>query len=44
MRSQFERAESEARKAGRGLWKDVTEDEMPPWRRDWLARHAAARN
>ena len=35
---QFERAESEARKARRGLWKDVKEDQMPPWRRDWLAR------
>jgi len=42
MRGQFERAEGEARKAGRGLWKDVAEDQMPPWRRDWLARHAAA--
>lgn len=37
MRSQFERAESEARKAGRGLWKDVKESQMPPWRRRWLA-------
>jgi endonuclease YncB( thermonuclease family) len=38
MRSQFDRAEIEARKAGRGLWKDVREEQMPPWRRDWLAR------
>ena len=38
MRSQFDRAEIEARKAGRGLWKEVREEQMPPWRRDWLAR------
>ena len=38
MRRQFERAEGEARKAGRGLWRDVREDQMPPWRREWLAR------
>src|SRR4051812_36959335 len=37
MKSQFERAEAEARKANRGLWKSVTEAQMPPWRRDWLA-------
>ena len=38
MRSQFERAENEARKTRRGLWKDVSESQMPPWRRDWLDR------
>lgn len=36
MRSQFERAENEARRAKRGLWKDVTKAQMPPWRREWL--------
>ena len=36
MRAQFERAESEARRARRGLWKDVQESQMPPWRRQWL--------
>lgn len=40
MRPQFERAEAEARKANRGLWKEVTEAQMPPWRRDWLSRRA----
>jgi endonuclease YncB( thermonuclease family) len=43
MRPQFDRAEGEARKAGRGLWKDVREEQMPPWRRDWLARQAQRR-
>jgi micrococcal nuclease len=38
MRPQFERAENEARKARRGLWKDVSDSQMPPWRRDWLDR------
>jgi micrococcal nuclease len=33
---QFEMAENEARAKKRGLWKDVTVDQMPPWRRDWL--------
>ena len=36
MRAQFERAENEARRAKRGLWKDVQESQMPPWRREWL--------
>jgi endonuclease YncB( thermonuclease family) len=38
MRAQFERAESEARKGRRGLWKDVKGDQMPPWRQEWLRR------
>ena len=38
LRSQFEQAESEARRRGRGLWKDVSESQMPPWRREWLRR------
>ena len=42
MRPQFERAENEARKARRGLWTDVSESQMPPWRRDWLARRPNA--
>ena len=40
MRAQFERAEGEARRAKRGLWKDVQESQMPPWRREWLDRRA----
>jgi micrococcal nuclease len=35
-RPQFEQAENEARTKKRGLWKDVTIDLMPPWRRVWL--------
>ncbi len=35
-RPQFEMAENEARKKKRGLWRDVTEEQMPQWRREWL--------
>lgn len=37
-RSQFEQAETEARRAGRGLWKDVQVEQMPEWRRRWMQR------
>jgi endonuclease YncB( thermonuclease family) len=33
---QFEQAESDARKKGRGLWKSPTDDQMPEWRLQWL--------
>ena len=36
LRAQFEQAEAEARRKGRGLWNGVTESQMPAWRRDWL--------
>lgn len=36
-RSQFEQAESEARRRKLGLWKDVQVEQMPGWRRRWLA-------
>lgn len=35
-RPQYEQAENEARNKQRGLWKNLTEDQMPPWRRVWL--------
>jgi endonuclease YncB( thermonuclease family) len=38
MRSQFETADAEARKKGRGLWKDVRDDQQPEWRQRWLQR------
>jgi micrococcal nuclease len=41
-RPQYEQAENEARKKQRGLWKDVTEEAMPAWRRAWL--HSRDRN
>lgn len=37
-RSQFEQAETEARRKARGLWKDVTPEQMPAWRRKWAER------
>ena len=33
---QFEMVENEARKKSRGLWKDLTADQMPAWRQEWL--------
>jgi micrococcal nuclease len=33
---QYTQAENEARRKKTGLWKEVTEDQMPPWRRAWL--------
>jgi endonuclease YncB( thermonuclease family) len=40
LRWQFEAGETEARKAGRGLWKEITVEQMPEWRQNWLRRHA----
>lgn len=34
--SQFIMAENEARKKQRGMWKTMSEDQMPSWRREWL--------
>lgn len=34
--TQYEQAENDARKKQRGLWKGLTEDQMPAWRRSWL--------
>jgi micrococcal nuclease len=36
LRTLIESAETEARRKGRGLWKDVTESQMPAWRQAWL--------
>jgi micrococcal nuclease len=33
---QYAQTENEARRKQRGLWKDVTEEQMPPWRRAWI--------
>lgn len=32
----FAAAETEAQKKGRGLWKQLTDERMPAWRREWL--------
>jgi micrococcal nuclease len=40
MRSQLEQAETEARKRGRGLWKDVKAEQMPEWRQRWSERRS----
>lgn len=36
LKSQFEAAESEARKKPRGMWKELKFEDQPPWRREWL--------
>jgi micrococcal nuclease len=36
MQPQFEQAESEARQRKRGLWRGMTDEWMPGWRREWL--------
>ena len=33
---QYEQVETEARKKGRGIWKDLREADQPQWRREWL--------
>jgi micrococcal nuclease len=33
---QYTQLENETRRKKIGLWKEVTEDQMPPWRRAWL--------
>ena len=35
--SVFDQEEAEARRKAQGLWKDLKEDQMPEWRRQWLA-------
>lgn len=37
--AQLDAAENEARGAKRGLWKTVTPEQMPQWRRDWMSEH-----
>jgi endonuclease YncB( thermonuclease family) len=43
-KAQFEQAENDARTKGRGLWKEVTEEQMPEWRQKWLAGLRGAKN
>lgn len=43
LRRQFEQAENDARRKGRGLWKGVTESQMPPWRQQWLKQRRVRR-
>jgi endonuclease YncB( thermonuclease family) len=42
-RPQFEQAENEARQKKRGLWRAVTEEQMPVWRQDWLRKRRQKR-
>ena len=40
---QFDQAETDARLKKRGLWRAVTESQMPAWRQDWLAQQRQRR-
>jgi endonuclease YncB( thermonuclease family) len=44
LRGSIELVENEARKKKRGMWKDLTDDQQPAWRIDWLRslRHKKA--
>ena len=43
LKPQFEQEENDARTKKRGLWKEVTESQMPAWRQKWLAQLQAGR-
>jgi endonuclease YncB( thermonuclease family) len=43
LKNQFEQAESDARKKRRGLWKSLTDEQMPDWRQKWLAEQREAK-
>jgi micrococcal nuclease len=43
LRGQFEAAENEARKKSRGLWREITDADMPAWRQEWLRNRSTAR-
>jgi endonuclease YncB( thermonuclease family) len=36
MRSPMEQAERDARTKQRGMWREMTDEQMPAWRRQWL--------
>ncbi|MBI4717922.1 MAG: thermonuclease family protein [Planctomycetes bacterium] len=40
----FEAIEKQARRTGRGLWRDISDDKLPPWRRRMEHREAARRD
>ena len=42
-RAEFEQLETQARTKSRGLWRDLTEEQMPRWRQQWLRRHQSTR-
>jgi endonuclease YncB( thermonuclease family) len=43
LRSPIEQAENEARKKKRGMWKDLTDDQQPAWRQEWLRKVRSTR-
>ena len=44
MKGHYEQLENEARKKKYGLWKGLTDAEMPEWRRMWLAEKTARKD
>ncbi len=43
MSRQFEQSENEARTKRSGLWKELTDDRMPDWRKQWLQSRSIGR-
>lgn len=43
LQRQFEQAEDDARGKHRGLWEDVSEEQMPEWRQHWLSNRRGRR-
>ncbi|MBC8108558.1 MAG: thermonuclease family protein [Anaerolineae bacterium] len=43
MRSAIEQVENDARKKKRGMWKNLTDDQQPAWRQDWLRKLRSTR-
>lgn len=43
LQRQFEQAEDDARGKHRGLWADVSEQQMPEWRQHWLSNRRGRR-
>ncbi len=41
---QFDQAESEARKKSRGLWRGLSDSQMPAWRQQWFAHQRELKN
>ena len=41
LQSTLDQAETQARTRGTGLWKDVQDKDMPPWRQKWLEKRGS---
>jgi endonuclease YncB( thermonuclease family) len=44
LHQQIEQAENEARKKQRGMWKDLSWDDQPQWRQEWVKTLSRKKN